>query len=169
MTGTRGAGGDVKPFMDRMATLLGEPKNLEDFCRKAQMLNYESHRAMFEGMNALLWKPSSGRLMWMSHPSWPSMAWQLYSSNYETAGAYFGVKKACEFLHVQMNLPNRRSAWSTTTLSPLPGARVIATIYDQNGRSGTGPHRDRSTSQPTPPGTCSGLSPGKKRRFISCD
>lgn len=129
----RGAGGDVKPFMDRMAMQLGEPKNLEDFCRKAQMLNYESHRAMFEGMNALLWKPSSGRLMWMSHPSWPSMAWQLYSSNYETAGAYFGVKKACEFLHVQMNLPNREVCVVNTTLSPLPGARVTVTIYDQTG------------------------------------
>jgi hypothetical protein len=129
----RGAGGDVKPFMDWMARQLGEPKDLDDFCRKAQMMNYESHRAMFEGMNALLWNPSSGRLMWMSHPSWPSMAWQLYSSNYETAGAYFGVKKACEFLHVQMNLPNRELCVVNTTLSPVPGARVIATIYDQTG------------------------------------
>ena len=40
-------------------------------------MNYASHRAMSEGFNAHLWNPNSGRLMWMSHPAWPSMEWQM--------------------------------------------------------------------------------------------
>ena len=39
----------------------------------------------------------------MSHPAWPSMVWQTYDYYFEPTGAYFGCKKACEPLHIQMN------------------------------------------------------------------
>ncbi len=42
----------------------------------------------------------------MTHPAWPSNMWQIYSSDYDTAGAYYAVKAACEPLHAQMNLPD---------------------------------------------------------------
>ena len=69
-------------------------------------MNYVTHRALFEGFHAHLWTRNSGRLLWMTHPAWPSNAWQIYSSDYDTHAAYFAVKKACETLHVQMNLPD---------------------------------------------------------------
>ena len=46
--------------MEALATQFGEATGLEDFVRKAQMLNYVGHRAMFEGLNAHLWKPGVG-------------------------------------------------------------------------------------------------------------
>jgi hypothetical protein len=101
-----GGGGDNKHFMNALAEELGEPVSLEDFERKAQLLSYASHRVMFEGFNAHLWAPNTGRLMWMTHPAWPSMEWQMYSSDYSTHGAYFGVKKACEPIHVQLDEPD---------------------------------------------------------------
>jgi hypothetical protein len=51
----------------------------------------------------------------MTHPSWPSNTWQIYSSDYDTAAAYYAVKKACEPVHVQMNLPDLRLAVVNTT------------------------------------------------------
>ena len=98
------------------------------------MLNYVGHRAMFEGLNAHLWKPASGRLMWMSHPAWPSTEWQLYTSDTDAHAAYFGAKKACEPVHVQLNLHDRKVVVSNTTLSAVEGARVSAEIYDPAGR-----------------------------------
>ena len=44
--------GVVKTFMEAMADKLGPAIDLADFERKAQLLNYESYRAIFEGMNA---------------------------------------------------------------------------------------------------------------------
>jgi hypothetical protein len=44
-----GGGGDNRHFMTALAEELGEPVSLEDFERKAQLLSYASHRAMFEG------------------------------------------------------------------------------------------------------------------------
>jgi hypothetical protein len=81
----------------------GVGQNLDDFIRRIQMLNYTQHRLLFEAWNASLWNPSTGLLIWMSHPCWPSTVWQVYSSDYDTHAAYFGAKKACEPIHVQWN------------------------------------------------------------------
>lgn len=79
----------------------GKSKSLDEFCKKAQMINYDSHRAIFEAWNSKRWNHASGVLLWMSHPAWPSMIWQTYSYDFETPGGYFGAKKACEPLHIQ--------------------------------------------------------------------
>ena len=101
-----GGNGDVATFMAALGQQYGEGANLEDFERKAQLMDYVSYRAIFEGFQAHLWTKNSGRLLWMTHPSWPSNTWQMYSSDYDTAAAYYAVKKACEPLHAQLNLPD---------------------------------------------------------------
>ncbi len=101
-----GGNGDVATFMKTLEERFGAATSLGDFERKAQMMNYETHRAMFEGFHAHLWTKNSGRLLWMTHPAWPSHAWQIYSSDYDTHASYYGVRKACEPIHAQMNLPD---------------------------------------------------------------
>jgi hypothetical protein len=51
----------------------------------------------------------------MTHPSWPSNTWQIYTSDYDTGAAYYAVKKACEPLHAQLNLPDFSLAVINTT------------------------------------------------------
>ncbi len=127
--------GEVQAFMDALALEFGAATSLDDFCRKAQMLNYVGHRAMFEGFNARLWRPASGRLMWMSHPAWPSTEWQLYSSDYDTNAAYFGARKACEPVHVQFNLDDRHVVVANTTRADAERLAVKATLYDLEGHT----------------------------------
>jgi hypothetical protein len=98
--------GAVKSFTDAMATQYGPATSLEDFERKAQMIEYDGYRAIFEGFNAGLWKTTSARMLWMTQPAWPSSAWQIFSSDYDTHGAFYAVKKASQPIHVQMNLPD---------------------------------------------------------------
>jgi len=120
--------------MAAMAKQLGAPSSLEDFERKVQLMNYVSHRALFEGFNAHLWIPNSGRLLWMSQPAWPSFVWQLYGSNYDTYGSYYGAKKACEPIHVQLNLPDLKVAVVNNTANPLEGLSVRARVFSLDGR-----------------------------------
>ncbi len=96
--------GDVAPFMAKLATEFGEASSLEDFERKAQMLDYVGHRAIFEGFAAYLWQPNSGRMIWMTQPAWPSMEWNFLSSDYDTQSSFYGTQKACEPVHAQLNL-----------------------------------------------------------------
>jgi hypothetical protein len=92
---------NLEGYLAKIDRMYGPSTSLDEFCRKAQMINYESHRAIFEAWNSKRWNHASGVLLWMSHPAWPSMIWQTYTYDFETPGGYFGAKKACEPLHIQ--------------------------------------------------------------------
>ena len=129
-----GGNGDVASFMAAMRTQYGEPADLADFERKAQMMNLVTYRAIFEGFQAHLWTRNSGRLLWMTHPSWPSNMWQIYSSDYDTAGAYYAVKAACEPIHAQMNLPDFALAVVNTTREPRRGMKLTSRVLSLDNR-----------------------------------
>ena len=58
-----GGNGDVATFMAALAEQYGAAASLEDFERKAQLMDYVSYRAIFEGFQAHLWTTNSGRLL----------------------------------------------------------------------------------------------------------
>lgn len=123
-----------KEYIEAIDLLYGKSNNLDDFCKKAQLINYESHRAMFESWNSKLWNNTSGLLLWMTHPAWPSTVWQVYSWDYETPGSYFGSKKACEPVHVQMNLHDNQIIVVNTSLKEFSKAEVSLEIYNLFGK-----------------------------------
>jgi hypothetical protein len=127
--------GAVKTYMDVLATRFGAGTSLADFERKAQMMQYESYRAIFEGMNARLWTEHSGRMLWMTQPAWPSSAWQIFSSDYDTHAAFYGVKKAAEPIHVQMNLPDWKVVLVNNRLADLRGVKVTAKVVSLDNRT----------------------------------
>jgi hypothetical protein len=129
-----GGNGDVASFMSSLERQFGSPTSLADFERKAQMMNYVSYRAVFEGFQANLWTRNSGRLLWMTHPSWPSNMWQIYSSDYDTQASYYGVKSACEPLHAQMNLPDYRLAVINTTRQDHRNLTLTSRVLSLDGR-----------------------------------
>ena len=117
-------------YVSAVDRLYGKAESLDDFCRKVQFINYDSYRAMFESWNSRLWGDASGVLLWMTHPAWPSVEWQTYSWDYETFGSYYGSRKACEPVHVQMNLDDHDVVVLNTTTEPLAGFKVSLTCYD---------------------------------------
>jgi hypothetical protein len=129
-----GGNGDVATFMSALAEQYGPGTSLEDFERKAQLMNYVSYRAIFEGFQAHLWTRNSGRLLWMTHPSWPSNTWQIYSSDYDTGAAYYAVKKACEPVHAQLNLPDYAVAVVNTTPVDLRGLVLRSRVWSLDNR-----------------------------------
>ncbi|SDA24603.1 LamG-like jellyroll fold domain-containing protein [Sphingomonas sp. NFR15] len=126
-------GVSMASFMRALETEFGAPRDLADFERKAQMLNYESYRAIFEGFAAGLWTTNSARMLWMTHPAWPSADFQIYSSDYDTHAAFYGTKKGAEPVHVQMNQPDRRVTMVNTTRDGLSGVKVVARVTDLAG------------------------------------
>ncbi len=130
----QGGNGDTAPFMQAMDEQFGPPTSLADFDRKAQLLNYVGHRAVFEGFNAKLWHPNAGRMLWMTQPAWPSTEWQIYSHDYDTHAAYYGVKLAGEPIHIQLNLPDHEIAVINNTTAPLEHLTATADVFDLSNR-----------------------------------
>jgi len=126
--------GDAHGYLNAISSGYNGAASLDEFCRRAQMVNYVNYRAMFEAWNAHLWKPCSGLLIWMSHPSWPSMAWQLYAHDYEANASLFGVKKACEPLHIQLNLPDDGVQVINHRFDNLEKLGISAVVVSLDGR-----------------------------------
>ena len=132
---------DITSTFERITTRYGAPKGLDDCCRKAQMLNYETYRAIIEGFNSRLWNDTSGVIIWMTHPSWPSMVMQLYTWDYDSNGSLFGAMKGAEPVHIQMTLPECKIQVVNHRAEPLTDVTASATVYDLSG------HPDQSTNE----------------------
>ncbi len=126
--------GSTKPFEAALAAQFGAPTSLPDFERKAQMMNLDNHRAIFEGMNAGLWTHNSGRLLWMTQPAWPSTMWQILSHDYDTQASFYGVMSAAEPVHIQMNLPDRQVIVVNNPTAAISNATAQVDIYDVSGK-----------------------------------
>ncbi len=120
--------GAIRTFMQHLDAQFGAPVSLEDMDRKAQMLNYTLHQAIFEGFTAHLWQPNSGRMIWMTQPAWPSNMWQMLSHDYDTQASFYGVMHASEPRHVQLDISTYDVAVINTTTEPLAGS-VTASVY----------------------------------------
>jgi len=127
-------GGNCTRYFNAITNQFGPVSGLDDFCRKAQMINYDSHRAMFEAWNAKLWNPCSGLLVWMSHPAWPSLNWQFYTWDYDAHASYYAVRKACEYHHIQLDQPAGTISVINNTLLPLQALKATATVFGLDGR-----------------------------------
>lgn len=115
-----------------MTARLGAPTGLADFVAKAQVLQYEAHRAMFEAVarNKYL---ATGHIHWMLNNAWPGLIWQLYDHFLRPGGSYFGAKKALRPVHVLYGYDDR-AAWVVNgTLQPLEGLRVSAALHALDG------------------------------------
>jgi hypothetical protein len=95
LEGAQGGAG----FRTMIDSVLGGATNAEEWVRLAQILNYDTYRAMFEAQSV----HRMGVLLWMSHSCWPSFVWQTYDYYFEPTAAYFGCKKGSEPLHIQWN------------------------------------------------------------------
>lgn len=78
---------------ETIAARYGEAKDLDDFLRKADLLNYEGTRAMFEAFRVNI-PQATGIVQWMLNSAWPSLYWQLYDYYHIPTAAYYSVKKS---------------------------------------------------------------------------
>ncbi|MET9479541.1 discoidin domain-containing protein [Streptomyces sp. NPDC006638] len=121
-------------YQAAIETRLDKAHDLDDFARKAQFVNYENTRAMFEAWNAHLWKDASGLMLWMSHPAWHSTVWQTYDYDFDVNGTYYGARAACEAVHVQADPQSWQVIAVNHTPDALKGATVSARYFDLSGR-----------------------------------
>jgi hypothetical protein len=145
--------GDNFPVI--LAARYGKVANLADFVRKAQLMNYESYRAMYEGRNAQLFHPTTAVITWMSNPAQPSFVWQLYHYDLEPNSSLFAVKKAGELVHIQLNEANGEVQVINNLPEPLAGAVAHVAIYKLDGTLAS----EHDTPVTAPPSSAATLGP----------
>jgi len=109
----------------------GEPKSLEEYSMKSQVLQYEATRAMFEAYAGNKYK-SSGIIYWMHNSAWPSMFWQLYDYFFAPNGAFYGTRIACENLHIQYSYDDNSIRVVNGNYRDFSGLKATARLYNLN-------------------------------------
>ena len=120
-------------YFETVAENYGEADGIEDFCRKAQLLNLEVNKAMYEGWQHHMWDDATGIMTWMSQPAYPSFVWQTYDYYYDLNGAYWGVRKACEPLHIQWSYADNTVKVVNASGEAYNGLRATAAVYNMDG------------------------------------
>ena len=113
----------------------GAALNLADFVRKAQLMNYEAFRAMYEARFAKMFNPATGVITWMSNPAQPSFIWQIYSYDLEPNASFFAVRKACEPVHVMLNQLTDHVEVINNLSTALSGATAHLQVFNMDGKA----------------------------------
>jgi len=126
---SRGMFKDLARYNEAMDRRLGPPKDLEDYLRKAQFLNYEAMRAMYEAFVANKYR-STGVIQWMYNSAWPKLWWQLYDYYLQPNGAFYGAREAGAPVHILYNYGNQEIAAVNSSATPSPKLKATIRVLD---------------------------------------
>ena len=132
--GKNGSNADPGYYKSAVTDRYGASNGIEEYCAKAQYINLEDMKGMYEAWNDKMWEDASGILIWMSLAAYPSCLWQTFDYYYDATGSYFGAKQACEPVHIQWNSLNNSVKVINSSPNDLEAVHANATIYDINGK-----------------------------------
>jgi exo-1,4-beta-D-glucosaminidase len=127
----RGQFHNLTYYNNAMDSRLGKAKDLDDYLKKAQYLNYEGMRAMYEAFEANRFK-ATGIIQWMYNASWPKLWWQLYDYYLMPTGAFYGARKANEPLHISYNYGKNAVDIMNNTARKASDLSAEITVLDVN-------------------------------------
>jgi exo-1,4-beta-D-glucosaminidase len=123
----------LRIFDTALRARLGASKNLEDWVKKAQLMNYEAERAEFEAYAARKYAGTSGIVHWLLNNPWPSLIWHLYDWSLVPAASFYGAKKANEPMHAVFAYDDRSVYVVNNTGKTEATSSVAVRVLDLEG------------------------------------
>lgn len=112
----------------------GEVKDIETYCKYAQVVNYDQYRSFMEGWGSHMWDWYTGILIWKTQNPWTSLRGQMYDWFLDVNASLYGTRQGCEPLHPMYNPFTREVELLNTTLHDYQGLTVTARIHDLSGK-----------------------------------
>jgi mannosylglycoprotein endo-beta-mannosidase len=119
---------------DSSITRYGKVKNVEDFARKAQLVNYDQYRGMAEGFTLHMWDWYTGFIIWKTQNPWTAMRGQMYDYYLDPNACLYGLHNGAEPLHVMYNPINGMISMANNTFKPSRNMMLVVKAYDMAGK-----------------------------------
>lgn len=113
--------------------LYGEPKTIAAFCEQAQAAQYQQYKALYEGLNAGMWKMYTGGNLWRSQCGWTGLKGFLYDYYLEPTAGLFGARIAGAPVSVHINLANYNVTVVNNTPTELPEGIFVECSFCYEG------------------------------------
>jgi exo-1,4-beta-D-glucosaminidase len=125
--------GKYDTYYKAMVDRYGAPTSLRDFSTKMQLLNAGGYRGIFEAAGHKL-NETGGVMLWKLNAAFPSVAWQVYDWFLEPNAGYYFMQRACEPVHIQLNLDDSSVALINRTYHPRPHLQFEADLVGMDGK-----------------------------------
>ncbi|HJP79620.1 MAG TPA: beta-mannosidase [Pseudonocardiaceae bacterium] len=126
-------------FDQALTNRYGAWKDLNSYVEEAQIQEYESTRAQFEAFvdhsnnTSGGVSPSTGTIYWQANKGWPSLLWNLYNSDGDQAGSFFGAKQANQSLHALLAQDKGTVTLDNMSGQSQSGLSVESKVYNTAG------------------------------------
>jgi exo-1,4-beta-D-glucosaminidase len=124
--------GHYDTYYKAMLDRFGAPVSMRDFSDKMQLLNAGGYRAIFEAAEHKL-NETGGVMLWKLNAAFPSVVWQVYDWYLEPNAGYYFMQRACEPVHIQLNLDDSAVAVVNRTYVTRPHLRYEAEVIGITG------------------------------------
>ena len=126
--------GHYDTYYQAMLDRFGAPVSMRDFSDKMQLLNAGGYRSIFEAAGHKL-NETGGVMLWKLNAAFPSVIWQVYDWYLEPNSGYYFMKRACEAVHIQLNLDDSAVAVVNRTYIKRPNLQYDAEVVGMTGSS----------------------------------
>ncbi|CAH9087268.1 unnamed protein product [Cuscuta europaea] len=122
-----------KKMVHDQILMYGTPNDLDDFCLKAQLVNYVQYRSLLEGWTSQMWTKYTGVLIWKTQNPWTGLRGQFYDHLHDQTAGFYGCRCAAEPVHVQLNLDTYFIEVVNTTSEQLSEVAIEVSVWDLEG------------------------------------
>ena len=126
--------GKYDTYYKAMIDRFGAPVSMRDFSDKMQLLNAGGYRSIFEAAGHKL-NETGGVMLWKLNAAFPSVVWQVYDWYLEPNAGYYFMQRACEPVHIQLNLDDSAVALVNRTYVRRPGLHYETEVVGMTGAS----------------------------------
>jgi len=113
----------------------GTPADIHDFCRKAQLVNYDQYRGLMEGFSSHMWNWYTGVIIWKTQNPWTAMRGQMYDYYLDPNACLFGLRNGSEKLHAMCSPVDGTLMLVNNGFKPCDNLTLTATWFDMDGKS----------------------------------
>jgi len=125
--------GHYDTYYNAMVERYGAPVSMKDFSDKMQLVNANGYRGIFEAAGHKL-NETGGVMLWKLNAALPSVIWQVYDWFLNPNAGYYFMQRACEQVHIQLNLDDSVVAVINRTYKAQQGLSADIKVFDINSK-----------------------------------
>lgn len=120
-------------YYNEMVKRYGDAISMEDFCDKMQLMNAMGYQGIFEAAGHKL-NDIGGVMLWKLNAAFPSVVWQVYDYYLMPNAGYYFMQNACEPLHIQLNISDKKVLALNRTYAEATGLTAVADVYGMDSK-----------------------------------
>ena len=126
--------GHYERYYQEMVKRYGEPRSIQEFSDKMQLMNSVGYQGIFEAAGHKL-NETGGVMLWKLNAAFPSVMWQVYDWYLCPNAGYYFMQNACEPIHIQLNTKDQNVEALNRSYNTVSGLMAMIDIYNIDSRA----------------------------------